>query len=142
MARQLLIINGSLMRGPAMSNGCNKSLRLKRFEAASKERKVASLETIIRDLDSMAAELSQQIAAEEQRTKVSDARRANYSMVAISAAARRRKLMVSLADLRAALEAANRGYAAAAAEVRDLEMTLGVPSENANLAHHRPQSLD
>ena len=117
-----------------MRNECDNSLRVKRFEAATKARKVASLETTIRDLDSMAAALSQQIAAEEYRTKVSDAQRANYSMVAISAAARRRKLMVSLGDLRPALEAANREYATAAAEVRNLEMALGVPSENANLA--------
>ena len=117
-----------------MSNECNKSLRLKRFEAATMARKVASLETIIQDFDSMAAALSRQIMAEEQRTKVADVRHCNYSLVAVAAAARRKKLMVSLADLRAALEATKRDHAAAAAEVRDLEMALGVPTENANLA--------
>ena len=117
-----------------MSNECNKSLRLKRYEAATMARKVASLETIIRDFDSMAAALSRQIIAEEQRTKVADVRRRNYSLVAVAAAVRRRKLMASLADLRAALEATKRDHAAAAAEVRDLEMALGVPTENPNLA--------
>ena len=96
-----------------------------------KAQKVASLETIIRDLDGMAAALSQQIAAEEERTKVKDARRSDYSMVALAAATRRRKVMISLADLKAALEAAKREHAQAAAEAeaRDLELALGVPTQ-------------
>jgi len=130
------------MRGPAMSNERNKSLRLKRFEAAAKARKVASLEAIIRDLDSMAAALSEQIAAEEERSKVKDPRRANYSMVALAAAARRSKLIISLVDLRSRLEEAKREHDEVAGEMRDLELALGVPSEKANLAQHRSRSLD
>ena len=107
----------------------NSALRLKRFEATVKEKKVVSLEAMIRDLEGMVAALSHQIEAEEQRTKVRDARRADYSMAALAAAARRTKLMVSLAELRAALEAAKREHATAADEVRYLELAHGPHEE-------------
>jgi chromosome segregation ATPase len=123
-----------------MGDDWNRSLRLKRFEVAKTAQKVASLETIIRDLDGMTASLSQQIAAEEERTKVRDARLAHYSMAALSAATRRKKLMVSLADLRAALEAAKRDHAAAADDARDLESALGVPVEVQHGTKQRPTS--
>lgn len=114
-----------------MSNEWNidSALRVKRFEATVKAKKVVSLEAMIRDLEGMAAALSQQIEAEEQRTKVRDARRADYSTAALAAASRRTKLMVSLADLRTALEATKREHAAAADEVRYLELALGVTTE-------------
>jgi hypothetical protein len=112
-----------------MRNEWSRSLRQKRFEAAIKAQKVASLEIMIRDLDAMEAALSQQIAAEEERTKVRDAQRTDYSLVALAAATRRRKLMISLADLMAALEAAKREHAAAAVEARDLESALQVPTQ-------------
>ena len=105
------------------------SLRVKRFEATEKAKKAVSLETMIRDLEDIAVALSHQIEAEEERTKVSDARCANYSLVALSAATRRRKLMVSLVDLTAALQAAKREHAAAANEARNFELALGLPVE-------------
>jgi hypothetical protein len=117
------------LRIRAMARESNRPLRLKRFEATTKAQKVAALEAMIRDLDGIAATLSQQIAAEEQRTKVRDARRADYSTAALAAVARRAKLMVSLADLRAALETAKLEHAAAEAEARNLELAPGVPSE-------------
>ena len=120
---------------PAMHENRNRTLHLKRFEAAETARKVASLETIIRDLDSMVASLSAHIAAEEQRTKVTDARRADYSMAAIAAAARKSKLITSLVDLRSRLEVAKREHDDVAIKVRNLELARGAPSENANLAH-------
>ena len=112
-----------------MLNEWDRPLHLKRFEAKTKAQKVASLETVIRDLDGMAADLLQQIAAEEERTKVRDERRRDYSMVALAAAIRRRKLMVSLAELKASLETATRDHAAAEVAVRDLELARRTPSE-------------
>ena len=67
------------------------ALRVKRFEATVKAKKVVSLEAMKRDLEGMAAALSHQIKAEEQRTNVRDARRADYSTAALAAAARRTK---------------------------------------------------
>jgi hypothetical protein len=88
----------------------------------------------------MVAELGQQIAAEEERTKVRDARFAHYSMVALAAATRRTKLQVSLADLRTALEAAKQDYAVAVDEARDLELALGVRVEAQHGTKQRPTS--
>ena len=107
----------------------NSALRVKRFEATEKAKKVVSLETMIRDLEDMAAALSHRIEAEEERTKVREPQRADYSMVALSAATRRRNLMVSLTAVRAALQAAEREHAAAADEARDLELALGLNRE-------------
>jgi hypothetical protein len=88
----------------------NSNLRQKQFDVAEKARKVASLEVLISDLDDLASALSQQIAFEEQRTRVKDPRSANYSMVALAAAARRNKLTVSLSDFRSQLEIAKREH--------------------------------
>ena len=117
-----------------MSKKKDRTLRLKRFEAAETARKVASLEAMIRDLEALATALSQQIATEEERSQVKDPRRANYSMVAMAAAARRSKLIISLVDLRSKLEVAKREHDNVDGQVRDLELALGVPSENTNLA--------
>ena len=46
------------------------ALKAKRFETAEKARKVASLESMIRDFDLMASDLTRQIAAEEERTGI------------------------------------------------------------------------
>ena len=117
-----------------MSKKNSSILRLKRFEAAETARKVGSLENLIRDLDALAGALSDQIAAEEERTKVTDPRRPHYSMVAKAAAARRNKLITSLVDLRSKLEAAKLEHRHVASMVRDLELAQDVPSESANMA--------
>ena len=48
------------------------ALRLKRFAADEKQRKVADLEHMIREFDGMASDLDRQIKAEEDRTGVRD----------------------------------------------------------------------
>lgn len=80
------------------------SLRLKRFEANEKKRKVADLELMIRDFEQMATDLERQIRAEEDRTGVRDANHFAYSTFAKSAAQRREKLLSSTAELRTKLE--------------------------------------
>ena len=62
------------------------SIRTKRFDVTEKARKVASLETIIRDLEHMAADLLRQIQAEEERTGIRDASHFAYSTFAKAAA--------------------------------------------------------
>ena len=84
------------------------SLRLKRFEANEKNRKVADLEHMIRDFEQMAGDLERQIRAEEDRTGVRDANHFAYSTFAKSAAQRREKLLSSAAELRTKLEVAIR----------------------------------
>jgi hypothetical protein len=126
------------MRDLSMSKSWNSTLLVKQFEAAEKARKVASLEAMSHDLEALAASLSQVIAAEEARTKAKDPQRADYPMVAIAAAARRSKLIISLTQLRSKLEAARREHDDVAGQVRDIELGQGVPTKNASMAHAKP----
>jgi septation ring formation regulator EzrA len=84
------------------------TVRLQRFEADEKSRKVADLELMIRDFEQMASDLERQIRAEEDRTGVRDAKHFAYSTFAKSAAQRREKLLSSAADLKTKLESAMR----------------------------------
>jgi flagellar FliJ protein len=97
------------------------ALRLKRFEASEKARKVASIETMIFDFEQMAADLARQIAAEEERTGIKDAAHFAYSTFAKAAALRRAKLLTSVADLRMKLDAARQEHDDAVTELRKLE---------------------
>jgi hypothetical protein len=84
------------------------ALRLKRFEADEKARKVADLEHMIREFENMAADLDRQIKAEEDRTGVKDPAHFAYSTFAKSASQRRDNLRTSADGLKAKLEAAQR----------------------------------
>ena len=97
------------------------ALRLKRFEASEKARKVASIETMIIDLEHIAADLARQIAAEEERTGVRDPAHFAYSTFAKAAGLRRRNLLTSVDDLKAKLDAARREHDEAVLELRKLE---------------------
>ncbi len=82
------------------------ALRLKRFEAEDKARKVDDLERMIRDFETIAGDLDRQIQAEEDRTGIKDPAHFAYSTFAKSASARRDKLRASTDELKAKLEAA------------------------------------
>jgi flagellar FliJ protein len=82
------------------------ALKLKRFELDEKARKVADLEQMIREFETIASDLDRQILAEEERTGVKDQKHFAYSTFAKSAAQRRDNLRASTAELRGKLEAA------------------------------------
>lgn len=84
------------------------ALRLKRFEADEKARKVADLEHMIREFENMAADLDRQIRAEEDRTGIKDPAHFAYSTFAKSASLRRDNLRTSADGLKAKLEAAQK----------------------------------
>jgi hypothetical protein len=84
------------------------ALRLKRFEADEKARKVADLEHMIREFEGMAGDLDRQIKAEEDRTGIRDAAHFAYSTFAKSASQRRDNLRASADGLKAKLEVAQR----------------------------------
>jgi flagellar FliJ protein len=84
------------------------ALRLKRFEADEKARKVADLEHMIREFENMAGDLDRQIRAEEDRTGIKDPAHFAYSTFAKSASQRRDNLRTSADGLKAKLEAAQR----------------------------------
>jgi len=82
------------------------ALKLKRFEAEEKRRKVADIEAMIHEFEQMAADLERQIVTEEERTGVRNEAHFAYSTFARAAAQRRDNLRASIADLRAKLESA------------------------------------
>jgi hypothetical protein len=81
-------------------------LKLKRFEADEKQRKVADIEAMINEFEQMAADLERQIVSEEERTGVRNEAHFAYSTFARAAAQRRDNLRASVADLRAKHESA------------------------------------
>ena len=85
-----------------------KVLRLKRFEAGEKSRKVAEVEQLIRELERMATDLDLQVMAEEERTRINDPANCAYSTLAQSARRRRDNLRGSAVALLPKLEAARR----------------------------------
>jgi flagellar protein FliJ len=84
------------------------ALRLKRFEADEKARKLAVFEHMIGEFDNMAAVLDRQTRAEEDRTGTKDPAHFSYSTFAKSASLPRDNLRTSADGLRANLEAAQR----------------------------------
>ena len=82
--------------------------KLKRFEADEKARKVAGMEQMIRDFESMVTDLDRQIQAEEDRTGVRDPMHFAYSTFAKTAAVRRGNLRQSIDNLRLQLDGAVR----------------------------------
>jgi hypothetical protein len=97
------------------------TLRLKRFEASERARKVASIETMILDFEHMSVDLARQVAAEEERTGIKDAAHFAYSTFAKAASLRRANLQTSIADLRLKLDAAKREHDDALTDLRKLE---------------------
>jgi len=97
------------------------TLRLKRFEASEKARKLASLETMILDFEHMSVDLARQVGAEEERTGVKDPAHYAYSTFAKAAGLRRANLQTSIADLRLKLDVARREHEEAVTELRKLE---------------------
>jgi hypothetical protein len=97
------------------------ALRSKRFEVAEKARKIASMETMIQDLEHVAADLARQIAAEEERTGIKDPTHFAYSTFAKAAGQRRANLLTSIGDLKVKLDNARREHEEAVAELKKLE---------------------
>lgn len=80
--------------------------RLRRFEADEKSRKVADLESMIREFENIVSDLDRQIMSEEDRTGVKDIHHFAYSTFAKAAAQRRDNLRISIDDLKVKLEVA------------------------------------
>ncbi len=80
------------------------TLRLKRFEADEKNRKVQELEQMIHEFEQMAHDLERQVQAEEERTGVKDQQHFAYSTFARSAEQRRQNLLASVNELQEKLQ--------------------------------------
>jgi flagellar protein FliJ len=114
-------------------------LRTKRFEADEQSKKIANLEAMIRDFESMASDLDRQIQAEEDRTGVRDRAHFAYSTFAKSASQRRDNLRASVLDLANQLETAQK---ARGAVVEQLAQAAALPAPRENTrSRRRPERM-
>jgi flagellar protein FliJ len=111
------------------------TLRLKRFEADEHARKVANLESMIRDFQFMASDLDRQIQAEEDRTGVRDVAHFAYSTFAKSATQRRDNLRASAVELTVKLGAAQKARAEAAEQLA--QVSAPEPREHTRSSNRR-----
>src|SRR5215468_8163141 len=107
--------------GAGMEQSKASLLGRKRFEANEKETKVALLRTMIGDFDSMIGQLEEQIASEEDRSRIKDPRHPAYSMFAKAAAKRRQNLLISVAHTRSMFEVAKQEFDQITSQLHDLE---------------------
>ena len=101
-------------------------LRTKRFDVDERARKVADIESMIRDLETMASDLTRQIAAEEERSGVKDPSHFAYSTFAKAASQRRENLTNTTDKLRLQLDDARRAHEDALSEMQKLEASDGL----------------
>ena len=92
-------------------------VRLKRFQAEEKRRRVVQIEAMVAEFSRMSGELDREIAAEEQRSGISDPAHFAYPTYARSARARRDNLQQSAAELRQQLDEARAAHEEALEEV-------------------------
>ncbi|KMO43771.1 flagellar export protein FliJ [Methylobacterium tarhaniae] len=97
-------------------------IRLRRFQADEKRRKVAQIEAMIADFARMAADLDREIGQEEQRAGISDPAHFAYPTYARAAAQRRDNIRRSVEDLDVQLAAAKAALAEAFEELKKVEI--------------------
>ncbi|MFV0279351.1 MAG: flagellar export protein FliJ [Rhodoblastus sp.] len=100
-------------------------LRLKRFQADEKRRRVTQLELMIAEFNRMAGDLDREIAAEEQRARISDPSHCAYPTYARAARSRRDNLLSSIEELRGQMDEAKARLEEAMTEVSKVENLEG-----------------
>ncbi len=81
-------------------------VRLKRFQAEEKRRRVVQLNAMISEFTRMANELDREIGQEERRANIDDPNHFAYPTYARAARTRRDNILASIAELRGQLEEA------------------------------------
>src|ERR1700757_3379100 len=97
-------------------------VRLKKFQADEKQRKVAQIETMIAEFDRMAGDLDREIRIEQDRAGIHDPAHFAYPTYAKAAIARRENLKRSADELRAQLEDAKMALGEAFDELKKVEL--------------------
>ena len=92
-------------------------VRLKKFQAEEKRRRVAQIEAMIAEFSRMASDLDREIAAEEQKSGITDSAHFAYSTYARAARGRRDNLSQSTGELRQQLDDARAAHEVALEEV-------------------------
>lgn len=113
-------------------------IRLKRFQAEEKRRRVRQIELMIAEFEKMARDLEEQIKIEQERSGIRDQNHFAYPTFAKAASQRRDNLRASAQELQTQLETAQDELIAATDELRkheqlaerDLERS-GAPAEEA-----------
>ena len=100
-------------------------IRLKRFQADDRRKRVAQIEAMIADCGRMAGELDREIAGEEQRSGNANPQHFAYSTYARAARVRRDNLKTSVDELRGQLEEAKAGLAEAIDELNKAQSIDG-----------------
>lgn len=96
-------------------------IRLKRFRVEERARQVAQIEAMIAEFDRKAADLDNQIRAEQERSGIRDVDHFAYPTFAKAAAQRRDNLLASADELKGQLAAATREYETAREELDKIE---------------------
>lgn len=100
-------------------------IRLKKFQADEKARRLAQIEAMIAEFTRMIGDLDREIAAEEHRSGNADPSHFAYSTYARAARTRRDNLQTSIAELRDQAEEAKRLHSDAVEELRKAESLDG-----------------
>jgi flagellar FliJ protein len=100
-------------------------MRLRRFQCEEKRRRVLQIEAMVAEFARMAGELTREIAAEEQRARITDTTHFAYPTYARAARGRREKLESSILELREQLEEAKAALAEAQDELAKAESLEG-----------------
>lgn len=96
-------------------------IRAKRFQIEDARRRLVQIETMIAEFERMAADLDRDIAAEEERTGISDPRHFAYPPLALAARNRRDNLRRSADDLKTQKDDARAALAEAEADLALVE---------------------
>ncbi len=97
-------------------------IRLKRFQAEEKRRRVQQIELMIAEFERMARDLEDQIKIEQERSGIRDQSHFAYPTFAKAASQRRDNLRASAQDLQTQLETAQDELIAATDELRKHEL--------------------
>ena len=97
-------------------------IRLKRFQVDEKRRQVAQIETMIAEFERLAADLDQQILAEQQRSGIHDVTHFAYPTFARAAMQRRDNLRTSADELKEQLQDARDALAEAYEDLKKFEL--------------------
>lgn len=100
-------------------------IRLKKFQADEKARRVAQIDAMIAEFSRMIGDLDREIAVEEQRSGNADPAHFAYSTYARAARTRRDNLQNSIAELRDQSEEAKRLHAEALDDLKKAESLDG-----------------
>jgi flagellar export protein FliJ len=97
-------------------------IRLRKFQADEKRRRVAQIEGMIADFDRMSSDLEREINAEQERAGIHDPTHFAYPTYAKAAITRRDNLKRSADELKVQLEDARMALAEAFEELKKVEL--------------------